>query len=55
MKPKEQEIEKKAREILRFKRKLFILKFIEKSEKSIAQECNESGLVRSTFYNWKRK
>lgn len=32
MKLKEEEIEKKVREILRFKRILFILKFIEKTK-----------------------
>jgi transposase-like protein len=55
MKLNEEEIEKRAKEIIRFRRKLFIVKFIEKSEKSIAQECKEFGLVRTTFYNWKRK
>ena len=45
----EMEIEKKARELNKFKRKVFILQFISRSRKSVSQECGElAGQNQST-------
>ena len=55
MKTTDELIEKKAKEILRFKNKLFILKFISRSRKTVTEECIEFGITRSSYYNWKQK
>jgi len=55
MKNLEKEIEKKARELNRFKTKLIILDYISKSRYSIEQECKEFGISKRTYYNWKIK
>jgi len=46
----EQEIEKRAKEIIKYRRRLFIIKFINESKESVKQECEDFGLSRSTFY-----
>lgn len=51
----EREIEKKANEILRFKRKLLIIQTISKSFFSVKQNCKQFGVARSTYYAWKKK
>ena len=51
----EQEIEKKAKEIIRFRRKLFIIRFLERFNKNIKKELEEFGVSRSTYYSWKKK
>ena len=51
----EKEIEKKARELNWFKRKIFILQFISKSRKSVSQECIEFGISKSIYYQWKKR
>ena len=45
----EKEIEKKARELNKFRRKVFILQFIGKSRKSVSQECSEFGISKSIY------
>jgi len=55
MKNLEKEIEKKARELIRYKKKLIILDYISKSRYSIEQECKEFGISKRTYYNWKIK
>ena len=50
----EQEIEKKAKELIKARRKLFIINFIRKSSSSICQECEDFGIPKSTFYSWRR-
>ncbi len=47
-------IEKKAREILAVRNKLFILDFVSKSKKSVRKECEEFSVTRTSYYNWKR-
>ena len=51
----EQTDERRAKEIVKFRRQLFLIQFVDKSKKSIKQECEEFGLPRSTFYVWKKK
>lgn len=51
----EQEIEKKARELNRFKRKVFILQFIKNHCTNVTQELKEFGISKSTYYSWKKK
>lgn len=51
----EQEIEKRAKEIIRFKRKLLIIQLIEKFNKNVKKELKEFGVARSTYYSWKKK
>jgi transposase len=51
----EKNIEKKAKELLRLRNKVFILEFISKSSKSIRKECDEFGVTRTSYYNWRRK
>jgi len=51
----EQEIKKRAKEIIKFRRRLFVIQFISKSRHSVKQECEEFGVSRSTFYQWKKK
>ena len=51
----EQEIEKRAKEIIKYRRRLFIIKFINESKESVKQECEDFGLSRSTFYQQKKK
>jgi len=51
----EQTVERRANEIVKFTRQLFLIQFIDKSKKSIKQECEEFGIPRSTFYVWKKK
>jgi transposase len=51
----EQEIEKKAKELIKARRKLFIIKFISKSNSSICQECEDFGVPKSTFYSWRKR
>jgi transposase len=55
MKLDEKNIEKRAKELLRFRNKLFILKFISKSRMSIRAECAAFGIPRNSYYNWKKK
>lgn len=55
MKLDEKNIEKRAKEILRVRSKLFILNFISKSDKSIRKECEEFGIPTNSYYNWKKK
>jgi hypothetical protein len=40
----EQEIEKRAKELIRARRKLFIIKFISESNSSICSECEDFGV-----------
>lgn len=47
-------VEKKAKEILRIRRIIFILKFIEES-KNITQECKEFEISKTTYYKWKNR
>ena len=55
----EQEIEKRAKELIKARRKLFIIKFISKSNSSICQECEDFGVPNLPFthgerdMNWK--
>jgi len=51
----ELEIEKRAKEIISFKRKLFIIQFIYKFNKNVTQELIEFGVSKSTYYSWKKK
>jgi transposase-like protein len=51
----EHEIEKRARDIIKEKRRLFVVKCISDSKKSITQECEEFGIPRSTFYVWRKR
>ncbi len=51
----EKEINKRAKEIIKFKRQLFVLQFIRESKKTVNQECKEFGIPRSTYYEWKKK
>ena len=51
----EQEIEKKAREIIKARRRLFVIRYISKSKKSVCQECEEFGVSKSTFYAWRKR
>ena len=51
----EQEIEKRAKELIKARRKLFIIKFISKSNSSICQECEDFGVPKSTFYSWRKR
>jgi len=51
----EKEIEKKARELNKFRRKIFILQFISKSRKSVSQECSEFGISKSIYSQWKKR
>ena len=51
----EQEIEKRAKEIIRFKRKLFIIQFINRFNKNVKQQLKEFGISRLTYYSWKKK
>ena len=51
----EQEIEKRAKEIIKARRKLFIIKLISKSNNSICQECVDFGVPKSTFYSWRKR
>lgn len=48
-------VEKRAKEILTVRKKLFILDFISKSKKSIRTECQEFEIPRNSYYNWKKK
>ncbi len=47
-------VEKKAKEILRVRRIIFILKFIDES-KNITQECKEFEISKTTYYKWKKR
>ena len=51
----EQEIEKRAKELIKARRKLFIIKFISISNSSICQECEDFGVPKSTFYSWRKR
>ena len=51
----EQEIKKRASEIIRVKRRLFVIKCISDSKKSVIQECEEFGVPRSSFYEWRKR
>jgi transposase-like protein len=51
----EKNIEKKAKEILALRNKLFIIDFISKSKKSVRKECEEFGVTTTSYYNWLRK
>jgi len=51
----EQEIEKRAKELIKARRRIFIIKFISKSNNSIRKECEDFGAPRSTFYTWKKR
>jgi hypothetical protein len=48
-------INKKAKEIIVLRKKLFILDFIPKSKNSVRRECDEYGITRTSYYNWKKK
>ena len=48
-------IEKKAKEIVALRNKLFILDFISKSNQSVRKECEEFGVTRNSYYNWLRR
>jgi len=45
----EQTVERRDNEIVKFRRQLFLIQFIDKSKKSIKQECEEFGIPRSIF------
>ena len=47
----EQEIEKKAKELIKARRKLFIIKFISKSNSSICQECEDFDELPCSMYS----
>jgi len=51
----EQKIEKRAEELIKARRRLFIINFISKSNSSICQECEDFGVPRSTFYAWRKR
>ncbi|MFC2115072.1 IS481 family transposase [Bacteroidota bacterium] len=51
----EQEIEKRANEINKVKRRLFVIKCISNSKKSVIRECEEFGVPRSSFYEWRKR
>lgn len=51
----EEIIEKRAKEIIATRRKVYIVEYIKDSKKSVLQECLEFGIPRSTFYEWKKK
>lgn len=51
----EHEIEKRAREIIKVKRRLFVIRSISDSKKSVIQECDEFGVPRSSFYEWRKR
>lgn len=51
----EHEIEKRAKDLIRVKRRSFIIKCINESKKSITQECKEFGIAKSTFYEWRKR
>ena len=52
MTPEDKNIEKKAKEIVALRNKLFILDFISKSNQSVRKECEEFGVTRNSYYNW---
>ena len=51
----EQEIEKRAKEIIKAKRKLFLIGYLGKSKKSVRQKCKELEVSRSAFYAWLKR
>jgi len=51
----EKEIERRVKEVLKFRRQLFVLEVIRKSNFTVKQKCKEYGIPRSTFYSWKKK
>lgn len=51
----EEEIEKRAREIVATRRKVFIIECINQSRHTVVEECSDFKIPRSTFYYWKKK
>jgi len=48
-------IEKKAKEIINLRRKLFVIEWIEKFPGSVRKELREFDIPKSTYYDWRRK
>ena len=54
MSESDKHIDKWANEILRVRRIIFILKFIENS-KNITKECKEFEISKTTYYKWRKR
>ena len=48
-------IEKKAKELIILRRKLFVIEWIEKFPGNVRKELRELDIPKSTFYDWKRR
>lgn len=48
-------IEKKAKEIINVRRKLFVLEWIEKYPGNVRKELREFDIPRSIYYDWRRR
>ena len=48
-------IEKKAKELILVRRKLFVIEWIEKFPGNVRQELKEFDIPKSTYYDWRRR
>ncbi len=47
--------EKKAKEIINLRRKLFVIEWIEKFPGNVRKKLREFDIPKSTYYDWRRK
>jgi len=48
-------IEKKAKELINLRRKLFVIEWIEKFPGNVRKELREFDIPKSTYYDWRRR
>ena len=48
-------IEKKAKELIILRRKLFVIEWIEKFPGNVRKELKEFDIPKSTYYDWRRR
>ena len=48
-------IEKKAKELIILRRKLFVIEWIEKFPLNVRKELKEFDIPKSTYYDWRRR